>query len=215
MEVYTSEQEQVEAIKKWWDENGRMLIIGVVVALAAVFGWRTWQDNREEKMAQASNHYQMLLEHVNAGEGREVTEVGRRIIGEYQDTAYAVLASLAMAQQAADQGDLDGASAHLRWAMDNSALAEIKDLARSRLARLLIAQGKPDEALKLLAGLDKGSFSAVYQEIRGDAYLAQGKRAEAHQAYSAALADFADTPAKQQLLRMKLDDLADAGAKAQ
>jgi len=214
VEVYRTEEEQVEALKRWWDENGRSVIIGVVLALAAVFGWRAWQDHQRGQAEAASTEYQLLLDRLNAGEGREVTEIGRRIIGQYPTTPYAVLASLALAQQAVDQADLDGAAAHLRWALDNSKLPEVKQLAKVRMARLLIAQQKPEQALQELGG-EAGSFSALYEETRGDAYLALGKRAEAAQAYSKALAGYGDVPAKQQLLRMKLDDLADAGVAQQ
>jgi len=214
MEVYASEQEQVEALKEWWKENGRAVVIGIVLALVAVFGWRTWQSHVRGQAVAASNEYQMLLNHLDAGESREVTEVGRRIVGEYPTTAYAVLASLTMAQQAVDQNDLDGAAAHLRWAMEHSKVPELKELARVRLARLLVAQGKADAALQELSGAKESSFAALVAETKGDAYMQQGKRVEAHQAYSDALAAYADVPSKQQLLRMKLDDLADAAGAA-
>jgi len=214
VEVYRTEEEQVEALKEWWSENGRSVIIGVVLALAAVFGWRTWQDNTRAQTAAASGEYQMLLARLDAGEGREVVEIARRIIGEYPTTPYAALASLSLAQQAVDQGDLDGAGAHLRWVMDNAKVAEVRQVAQVRLGRLLVAQGRSDEALQQLAGMSS-SFSAMAEEVKGDAYLAQGRRAEALQSYQAALAAAADVPAKQQLLRMKVDDLADVGVAAQ
>ena len=214
MEVYASEQEQVEAIKEWWKENGRAVILGVALALAAVFGWKTWQNHVRTQATLASNDYQMLLDNLNAGDTRQVTEMGRRIVGDFPNTVYAVLASLSMAQQAVDQNDLDGAAAHLRWAAEHSKLPELKALARVRLARLLIAQGKSDAALQELAGEKLASFTALADETRGDAYLQQGKRSEAYKAYNDALAGYADVPSKQQLLRMKIDDLADAAGAA-
>ena len=39
-----TEEEQVEALKSWWKENGKSLIMGVVIAVAAVFGWRGWNQ---------------------------------------------------------------------------------------------------------------------------------------------------------------------------
>ncbi len=214
MEVYASEQEQVEALKEWWKENGRAVIFGVVLALVAIFGWRTWRNHVHTQAVLASNDYQMLLSHLDAGDSREVTELGRHIVGEYPTTSYAVLASLTMAQQAVDQNDMDGAAAHLRWAIEHSKLPELKELARVRLGRLLVAQGKADAALQELNSAKASSFSALVDETKGDAYLQQGKRAEAYQAYNAALTGYADVPSKQQLLRMKLDDLADAAGAA-
>lgn len=215
MEVYRSEEEQVEALKEWWKENGRSMIIGVVLALAAVFGWRTWQDSTRAQAELASAQYQRLLERLDAGEEREVVEIARGIIAEHGATPYAALAALSLAQQAVGQGDLDGAAAHLRWVRENAKVDEVRALAQLRLARILIAQGNIDEALQQLAGLENGSFAGIAAEVKGDAYLAQGRRADALRAYQAALAATADAPARQQQLRMKVDDLADAGAAAQ
>lgn len=215
MEVYRTEEEQVEALKDWWKENGRSVIIGAVLALAAVFGWRYWQESTRAQAEDASTQYQMLLQRMDEGEGREVVEIARRIIAEHANTPYAALASLSLAQQAVDQNDLDGAGAHLRWVMQNAKLDEVRKLAQVRLARVLVAQGQTDAALQQVSGLGSGSFTALAEEVKGDAYLAQGRRADALRAYQAALAASADVPAKQQVLRMKVDDLADAGVAAQ
>ncbi|MEW6645842.1 MAG: tetratricopeptide repeat protein [Pseudomonadota bacterium] len=215
MEVYRTEEEQVEALKDWWKENGRSVIVGAVLALAAVFGWRYWQDTTRSEAEAASTLYQQMLMQLDAGEGREVVETARRIIAEHAASPYAALASLSLAQQAVDQGDLDGAAAHLRWVMDNAKVGEVRILAQLRLARVLIAQGRADEALQQLATISGGSYVVVVEEVRGDAHLAQGRRADALKAYQAALAAAADVPAKQQMLRMKVDDLADAGVAAQ
>jgi len=150
------------------------------------------------------------LNQLNAGETKKEAELGREIIGRYPTTTYAVLTSLTMAQQAVDRADLNGAAAQLQWAMEHSKLPELKQLARVRLARVLVAQGKPQQALQQLTN-GMASFDAMVEEVKGDAYLALGKRADAYSAYSKALKGYAKVPEKQQLLRMKLDDLADAG----
>lgn len=214
MSVYETEEEQLEAIKKWWDENGRAVVLGVVVAVAVVFGWRTWVGHQRSQGDAASAAYQVLLEQLNAGESSKVAEIGRQIIGQYPTTTYAVLASLTMAQQAVDRKDLDGAAAQLQWAVEHSKVPEIKELAKVRLARVMIAQGKAEQALQQLTG-DGASFDAMIEEVKGDAYLALNKRADAYQAYSKALAGYSEVPGKQRLLQMKLDDLADAGASKQ
>lgn len=215
MESYTTEEQQVEALKKWWDENGRVVLLGLIVGLAAVFGWRSWTDYRQGVAEQASAAYQNLLGSVEQGETREVIERGRKIIADYPNSPYAVLASLSMAQRAVDEGDLEGAAAHLRWAMDNTGLPEIEQLARLRLARVLLSQDKPAEALALLERGVGDEFAALVAETRGDIHVAMGEVDKARAAYTEALEGYADTPSKQPLLRMKLDDLAAAAAEAQ
>lgn len=208
--VYETEEEQLDAIRHWWAENGRAVVVGVVLAVAVAFGWRAWVGHQRAQADGASMAYQMLLQQLNAGETQQVSELGRQIIGQYPTTVYAVLTALTMAQQAVDRADLDGAAAQLQWAMEHSKVPELKQLAQVRLARVLVAQGKPEQALQQL-NTGMASFDAMVEEVKGDAYLALGKRADAYRAYSKALSGYAEVPEKQQLLRMKLDDLADAG----
>lgn len=215
MDVYRTEEEQVEALKKWWDENARSIIAGIVIALAVVFGWRTWQEHRATQAEAASFAYQQLLVQLDGGEAAAVSEQGKQLIAAHPNSVYAVLAALALAQQAVDQNDAEGAAAQLRWAMANSKQPELQHMARVRLARVLIDQGKAEEALALLDNMAASAYQALYEETKGDAHVALGQRAAARQAYERALSGYAESPPKQQLLRMKLDDLADAGGAAE
>ncbi len=208
MEIYNSEQEQIEALKRWWDKNGSSVLIGLVLVLAAVFGWRTWQDHRNEQLVSASAQYQQLLGLLDSNPTAAL-EQGRKIVGEHPSSPYADFASLAMGAIAVEQGDWGAAEAHLRAVVDRAAVPELQLLARARLARVQLAQGKPDEALATLAKGDAASFQALFEEVRGDAYLAKGDRAKARAAYAAALAGYSSVPAKQSVLQMRLDDLVD------
>ena len=49
-----TEEEQVEQLKKWWKENGLSIVGGVVVGLALVFGWRSWQHHQLERSAHST-----------------------------------------------------------------------------------------------------------------------------------------------------------------
>ncbi|MFA5627315.1 MAG: tetratricopeptide repeat protein [Thiohalomonadaceae bacterium] len=215
MEVYRTEEEQVDALKDWWKENGRSVIIGALIALAAVFGWRYWQDTTRLNAESASTLYQQMLMQLDGGEDRAVIETARRIIAEHAKSTYAALASFSLAQQLVDQNDLDGAAAHLRWVMENSKLAELHLIAQLRLARVTLAQGRVDESLQLLAQINDKNSLALVEETKGDALLAKNDRGQALRAYQAAMAASADVPGKQQMLQMKIDDLSDAEVAAQ
>jgi predicted negative regulator of RcsB-dependent stress response len=209
MDIYNSEQEQVEALKAWWDKNGRITIVAIVVVLLGVLGWKSWVQNKNQRAEAASVLYQQMLDAVE-GNPEQAVELGRSIVSEYGNSLYAVLASLAMAKAAVAQQDLAAAEAHLRLALSKAEQEEIKQLARLRLARTLQAQGKGDEALGLLASEAVPSFRGSYAELRGDILLAQGKRDAARDAYSNALAGYGDAPEKRKLVQMKLDDLAES-----
>lgn len=211
MEVYRTEEEQVEALKDWWKENGRSVIIGVVLALGGVFGWRYWQDTARNQAEQASMLYQQMLFQLERGDDRAVVESARTLQQQHGKTSYASLASLTLAQQAVDHDDLDGASAHLRSVIADGKPEELRGLARVRHARVLLAQGKTDAALQEAAAIKDNSYLSLAAEVKGDAHLARDERRQALQAYQEALAAADDASSRRSILQMKIDNLADAG----
>lgn len=207
MDVYTSEHEQVEALRRWWDKNGRLVLIGLVLMAAAVLGYRAWNDHRNGIAEAASAEYQQLLEQM--GNPEKVMEQGRAIVANYPDSQYAALASMAMATAAVRQNDLDAAAAQLRYAFDHAKMAGLKPVVALRLAAVLSAQGKPKEGLALLDGVEPGGLAGAFAEARGDMHLALGDKAAAREAYRKAVAEYASLPSRLNIVNMKLDDLAE------
>ena len=204
MEVYNSEQDQVDALKAWWDKNGRTALTALAVFLLSVVGWQGWNDHRNEAAAAASTQYQQMAE-LMGNNDPQAMEAGRALLSSYPDSIYAVMASMSMARLAVADKDLDAAAAHLRSAMDQSDQPELTMLARLRLARVEAAQGNADAAL---ATLSASETSAAGDELRGDILLAQGKGAEARIAYNKAFDGYGKAADKRELVQMKLDDLA-------
>lgn len=207
MEVYTSEHEQVEALRRWWTKNGRSVLIGVVLALVGIFGWQTWQHQRAATAAAAAADYEALLSVVDSDD-EKATEIGRGIMSQFPDTVYAALSNMVLAAAAVDKGDLDAADAHLRWVVQNAHDAHLQTLAQVRLARVELSRGNADAALKLVDGLQASELGGYLLETKGDIQAALGKPAEARESYRQALEQYAEVPAKQSLVTMKLDDLA-------
>ncbi len=204
MEVYNSEQDQVDALKAWWDKNGRSALTALAVFLLSVLGWQGWNDHRNEVAAAASSQYQQMTELMESNSPQAI-EAGRALLSSYPDSIYAVMASMSMAKLAVADKDLDAAAAHLRSAMNSSDQPELAELARLRLARVEAAQGNSDAALATLAA---GKGGAASDELRGDILLAQGNSAEARIAYTKALEGYDKAADKRELVQMKLDDLA-------
>lgn len=202
-----SEREQIEALKKWWNENGKSIVIGIAVGVAVVAGyrgWTTWQTNLAQD---ASVLYAAVEDAVARGDGASVLEKGKELVGDYKGTPYAALASLAMAKVKVDTGELEDAAGHLDWVVKNAGEEGMRHVARLRLARVYLATQKPDAALAALAGVDAGSFTADYEEMRGDIYAVQGKQAEARKAYQLALEGTEINPQRREFIEMKLHDL--------
>lgn len=208
MELYNSEEEQVEALKAWWDKNGKSVIIAIVVMLLGVFGWQTWQKNQRSQAESASIGLQKVMDSLQTSPDAAL-EAGRELTAQNPAGVYSGMASLAMARAAVEKNDLDGAAAHLQAALKDGDQPELQQLARLNLARVLLAQGKTDEALRQLLTGQAGSMQAAYDELRGDIMLAQGKTAEARNAYINALTGFRDSAEKKELVQLKLDDLAE------
>jgi predicted negative regulator of RcsB-dependent stress response len=209
VESYNSEHEQVEALKAWWDKNGRMAIAAVIAVLLTVLGWKSWMGHKEQRAGAASAQYQQMLDVLDSNP-TQAMELGRAVVAEYPSSNYAVMASLAMAKAAIAQGDSEAAEAHLRLAMEQAELDEFKQLARLRLAEVLLGLNKAEEALELLTPDPAPNFRGRHAELRGDILLSQGKRKEARDAYANALTGYGDVAEKRNLVQIKLDDLAES-----
>lgn len=212
MNVYATEEEQVEAIKKWWKENGKSVIGGVLIGVAVLYGGKMWFEQRNQHMEMASAEYEAMMQDLNQDKKNEAADRGAAILGQYADTAYGELAALAMAKIKVDENDLVAAKSHLQWALDNAKQEEIKRIARLRLARVLHAEGKQDEALQLLNNVNVGKFAAAYDELKGDIYVAKGDVAQARTHYDLALQSLEPTSRVRRYIEMKLDDLGQPAA---
>lgn len=209
------EQEQIDTLKTWWKMYGN-LVTGVVVAASlAVIGWQGWNWYQRGQSAQASAIYGVLEQAVAAQDAQRVKAAAGELAEKFGSTTYAALGAMLAARQSFEAGDLKTARAQLTWAADN-AKDEVKDLARLRLATVLLDEKAYDEALKQLEAAHAPAFAARFLELKGDVLIAQGKKPEARTAYKAALDKAAAGDARggaptggRELLRQKLDSLGE------
>ncbi len=211
MTDYATDEQKVEELKKWWNENGNYLIGGVVLGLAILFGWNWWKDYKEERARTASGLFSQLEQAVAAADDERARVLESQLTGDYGATPYAAAAELAMAKLAVDRNDLGAAELYLRSAVELADQDEVRELAELRLAYVLTAAGKSGDALAILDREWNAAWTSLREELRGDAYAAQGKLEEARQAYDKALLT-AGGPAS--YLRLKRDALGDAPAPA-
>lgn len=194
MESYRTEDEQVEAIRRWWDENGRSTLVAIVVALSAGFGWQAWKGHEAEQAEVASSIYQSMLENLD-GENRSVTQLktatdlASQLKTEFPSTSYAQFAALHLASLAVSQDQLPQAETQLRWVLSKAGKgSDVAQVTELRLARVLAASGKADQAQDILQSAGTVSYSASYAVARGDVLLQLGRKDEARDAYTDALA---------------------------
>ncbi|HYO27898.1 MAG TPA: tetratricopeptide repeat protein [Azonexus sp.] len=207
------EQEQIDSIKTWWKMYGN-LVSGVILAGSlAVIGWQGWNWYQRTQAAQASAIYGVLEQAVAARDAQRVKAAAGELAEKFGGTSYAALGALVAARQSFEAGDLKTAKAQLSWAADKGK-DELKDLARLRLAAVLLDEKAYDEALKQLDSAHAAAFAARFLELKGDVLAAQGKKPEARTAYKAAL-DKGEVHegrggAGRELLRQKLENLGEA-----
>ena len=209
MNDYVTDEQQVEALKKWWAENGRYLIGGVALGLALLFGWNSWKDYRENRAKNASALFSQLERAVEAGDQARSKTLQGELVNDYDATPYAAAAEMVMARAAVERNDLTAAALDLRSAIEISPQQEISEVAELRLASVLISDGKIDEALGILNKEWAAPYTSLRDELRGDAYQAQGKLEAAREAYDKAILTSAG---RASFLQLKRDALGERGA---
>lgn len=207
METFTTEEQEIEAIKKWWAENGIPIGLGLVIGLGGIFGWRGWQAHTQELAEAASGLYETMITNTRAGEVDKAREIGQQILTEYDSTTYASYASLIMAKLAVDDGDLASAKEQLENASKKAKTKELKLLAQLRLARVILAEGNPDAALSILNKADFSGFASANAELKGDIFVVKGDNDAAVKEYTSALASARRGSEQFSILEMKLDSV--------
>lgn len=203
MELYDSEEQQVEAIKDWWKENGKAVIFGAVIGLGGLFGWRFYQDSVTEAQEATSASYTAVMNTL-AAQGADSEADVQQFIDGNKDSEYAVLAAMQLAKVQVEANQLDEALAQLKWAQSTTQDAALKPVLTYRVARVQAEQGDFDAALSELDTITENGWTGRVAELRGDIALRSGDKDGAYAAYTEAQqADDAS-----QTLQMKLDDLA-------
>ncbi len=217
VDEYLSEREQAEQLKSWLRENWIWLIAGVALTLGGYFGFRWWESREASRSIEAGQRFAAMLDAIGGGKRDEGIRIADELTGQYADTPYADQATLVLARLDVDAGRLSSAGTRLAQVANDSRDPDLRVVARLRLARVQLAEGRYDDALKSLAAVATPSVDARVLELRGDVKLAQGDEAAAldnwRKAEAAATADPASgAQVDTELLQLKIDELGAAQA---
>lgn len=208
MDDYLSEKEQWEAVKRWIRENGLWIVAGVAVGAMSLGGWRLWQDHSDNQAREASEKYQQTIQAFARGDRTRGLLSLDELERDHPSSPYVDQGKLIAARIYVDAGELDKAARELQGVAQHSKDSELALIARTRLARVQIAQKKPDEALTTLSKIEPGAFAPRYYEVRGDAYYAKGDKAAALREYRMARAKDLTGDGETSRLDLKISDLA-------
>jgi len=208
MALDLEEQEQLASLKAWWKEQGGNILLVVVAAALAFSGWQGWRWYDMRQAGEASALYESLLKAIEAGDVKGVRDSGGTLAESYPGRLQASMGALAQARFHFDRGDPKSAKAQLQWVIERAPSAEFRDLARLRLAMVLLDEKAYDAALSQLEAAPEASFAAQYAALRGDVLVAKNDAAQAAAAYRAALEKAAqEDPAFVESVRMRLEAL--------
>ena len=220
MALDAAEEENIEALKKWWDENGKPLLFFAIFVIGGYGAWLLWQNTQATDAETASDLYEEVLSLAISEPGLPVTEQeSLRILElfdqlkvDYSGSVYALYGALFAAQQLVNANDLDAAEDSLQWVLDNQQNGLFRQTDEGlilttnlRLGRVILSKGESERALNLVNSIDPKAFEAGFAELRGDIYVTMGRIVDARDAYIAAQ----QAGSSNDGLRMKLDDLAD------
>lgn len=202
-EIYETEQEQIEAVKRWWDENGRSVIFGLVLGVCALLAWNGWNSYIQQRNESASSEYFKIAQAVENNKKEQASSLVDGLVSQYGGTHYASLAQMMGAKMDAENSNIEGAVKRLQWVLAKGKQDAFKDIARLRLAELYVSQSDLSQAESVLSGIKGDAFTPQADELKGDVALAQGDAEKAKTFYTAALPQVTN----KLLLQMKLNNL--------
>ena len=215
MAVYDlEEQDQLDDLKAWWARWGNTVATVLVVAAlaaAAVQGWRWWSFRKAEEAAVLFNAVTMAARANDVAKARDAVA---QLTDKFSGSGYSPRAAFIVAKMQFDAGESAAARAQLQWVVDHADESELKEIARYRLAELMLNDKQYDDALKMLDAKHSQPFAGLYADLRGDAHAAAGRTVEARAAYQEALAKFDAKAQYRNYVQVKLESLGVAAPEA-
>ncbi|EPJ5578150.1 YfgM family protein [Citrobacter farmeri] len=205
MEIYENENDQVDAIKRFFAENGKALAVGVILGVGALVGWRYWNSHQTESARSASLAYQTVVSSLSAGKAEDLS-AAEKFAADNKNT-YGALASMELAQQFVDQNQLEKAAAQLQQGLAATSDENLKAVITLRLARVQAQLKQADTALKTLESVKGEGWAAIVADLRGEALLSKGDKQGARSAWEAGVKSNA-SPALSEMMQMKINNLS-------
>jgi predicted negative regulator of RcsB-dependent stress response len=208
MAVYDlEEQDQLDELKAWWARWGNTVATVLLVAClaaAAVQGWRWWAARKAEEAAVLFNAVTLAARANDVAKARDATA---QLTDKFAGSGYSPRAAFIVAKMQFDAGDTAASRLQLQWVVDHADEQELKEIARYRLAELMLNDKQYDDALKMLDAKHSAPFAGLYADLRGDAHAAAGRKADARTAYQEALTKFDAKSPYRNYVQVKLESL--------
>ena len=208
MALNLEEQEQVAELKAWWTQHGNLIVSAITAAALAFAGWQGWRWYERNQAAQAGALYDTIVRASRAGDAKALRDADGALLENYPRALYASMGALLAARFYYEHNDPKGAKAQLEWVLEHARTDDFRDIARLRLAAILLDEKAYDEALKLLDEKHASAYDSQYAAAKGDVLVAKQRLAEARAAYRIALDKAGSgSAAFRESVRMRLEAL--------
>ena len=211
MALDLEEQEQVDELKAWWQQHGNKVTVLLTVFVVSVVGWNVWQSYQARQSNEAAALFDGLRKELSINNVKNIRGIAGQIIDKYPRTPYAVDAAMFVAKANFESGDAKSAKAQYQWVIDHAKQDQSKDLAKIRLAVVLLDEKNYAAALKQLESKHDAAFDPLFNDLKGDVYALQGMSKEARTAYQAAISAQTKDTSFKRLVQIKLDALGEQG----
>ena len=205
METFNNENDQVDALKRFFAENGKALAVGVILGIGALVGWRYWSSHQQDTARESSLAYENAISALKSDKPEAIGSAEK--FAADSKNSYGAFASLELAQRFVDKNDLQNAEKQLQQGLAAAPDDNLKSVINMRLARVQLQLKKPDEALKTLDGIKGEGWVAIVADLRGEILLNKGDKQGARAAWEAGVKSDA-SPALSEMMRMKMNNLS-------
>ncbi|MFO7762370.1 MAG: tetratricopeptide repeat protein [Wenzhouxiangellaceae bacterium] len=214
VELY-DEHEQSERVRNWLRENGVSILMGVVLALAGIFGWRQWQDYQGGQAALANEYYAAIQRELEADDVEAAAEqfaAMREGVGEH---AYLALAGMLLASSLTEAGETERAAEIYGALLDAGKWPALEPVIRLRIALAETQLGRGESALARLEGNAPVGYEGLWLETRGDILFDLNRFGDAAEAYAAAVEQLRGEGRTFRQAETKLDAVQSAAGSAE
>ena len=207
MNDYTTEDEALDRIRQLWGQYGKFIVILSILVAGSFGGRNLWMSYKNDSAENSSLNYSQLLLAVDQKRFEDAFEIGSEIIKTDAQSSYAELSSLFLAKISFEKGDYDVAKNTLIALIESSSDLNTGNVARERLARILLSEGKADDSQKVLEKSKSMDLTKHLLELQGDIMKARGDLESALSLYQTALAKNVINGQDSNNLSLKLNDI--------
>lgn len=211
MATYNLEdQDNIDGVKTWWDKFGTAITILLTALLVTIGGTQAWKYYQQQQAQQAADLYVLLQQVRLSNEPAKINDAAHLLTEGFPSSGYAPRAAFIAAQADVEAGNNKRAMQNLQWIIDNAKETALHDVARLRIAGILLDEEKYDEALRILNTQHGETFAGLYSDRKGDILVASKKISEARLSYQAAIDKLSKSNNYYNIVQMKLDALGDS-----